>query len=177
LKERTAPDNFLLDETYHYFEIRTDGETVEVENEAGVGFINQPKYGEIWITKKDVSTGELIPNCGIRIKDENGETVVDGRTDENGVVKFRLRPGKYTYSEFDAPAGYILDESEYPFEITEDGQIIKAEMTNEKIPVPKDPGNPKTGDESNAVLWLALMGVSTVGLVLTMKRRKTKVSV
>jgi uncharacterized surface anchored protein len=40
LKERTAPDKFLLDENNYYFEILTDGETVTVENKAGVGFIN-----------------------------------------------------------------------------------------------------------------------------------------
>jgi LPXTG-motif cell wall-anchored protein len=172
LWERTSPDLFLLDENYYYFEILTDGEIIDVENQAGIGFVNQPAYGELWLTKKDVSDGKLIPNCGIRIKDENGNTVIEGRTDENGEVKFRLRAGKYTYSEFDCP-GYILDESEYPFEITEDGQIIKAEMTNEKIPEPEKPEQPpKTGDTSNMALWLALMGASAGALVLTVSRRK-----
>ncbi|MDR1892629.1 MAG: hypothetical protein LBQ48_06445 [Oscillospiraceae bacterium] len=172
LRERTAPDKFLLDENTYYFEILMDGEIVEVENQAGVGFINQPKYGELWLTKKDASDGKLIPDCGIRIKDEFGNTVVEGRTDENGEVKFRLRAGKYTYQEFDAPAGYLLDESEYPFEITEHGQIIKAVMTNEKIPTPDIP---KTGDDSNMALWIILMVVSAAsiaGVTVADKRRK-----
>ena len=169
LHERTSPAFFVRDDNYYYFEIRTDGEIVNVENEAGVGFLNQPAYGELWLTKTDVSNGELIPNCGIRIKDEFGNTVVEGRTDENGIVKFRLRAGKkYTYSEFDCP-GYILDETEYPFEITEDGEIIKAEMTNKPIPVPDVP---KTGDNSNMYLWVGLMSISAVGVLLTLKRGK-----
>lgn len=173
LRERTAPDKFLLDENTYYFEILTDGETIEVENQAGFGFINQPITGELWLTKKDVSDGKLIPGCGIRIKDENGSTVVEGRTDENGEVKFTLRAGKYTYSEFDCP-GYILDESEYPFEITEDGQIVKAEMTNEKIPEPEIPDNPKTGDNTNLGLWLGLAAVALGGLIAAIILKKKK---
>ena len=168
LHERTAPDNFLPDENYYYFEILTDGEIVEIENQAGVGFLNQAVYGELWLTKKDVSDGKLIPNCGICIRDENGNAVVEGRTDGNGLVKFRLRAGKYTYSEFDCP-GYILDESEFPFEITENGQIIKAEMTNEKIP---EPEVPQTGDKNNLFLWLAVAGTATGVFVIGRRQRR-----
>ena len=171
LHERSAPDLFLLDENYYFFEILMDGEIVDVENQAGTGFINQPKTGELWLTKTDVSTGKLIPNCGIRIKDEAGNIVVEGRTDENGVAKFRLRVGKYTYSEFDCP-GYILDESEYPFEIKENGEIIKAEMTNEKIP--ENPDIPKTGDNSNMGLWLGLAAVALGGLIAMLIIKKKK---
>ena len=171
LHERTSPGGFVKDEGFHFFRITTDGEIVDVENEAGVGFINKPITGELWLTKTDVSTGELIPNCGIRIRDKDGNIIIEGRTDENGLVKFKLRFGQYTYSEFDC-AGYELDTSEYPFEITGDGQIVKAEMTNKKISVPDIP---KTGDESNMLLWVILMGASLAGLAGTIiagKRRK-----
>ena len=36
------PENFIKDDRYYYFEIREDGQVVVIENEAGVGFINQP---------------------------------------------------------------------------------------------------------------------------------------
>jgi LPXTG-motif cell wall-anchored protein len=171
LHERTAPALFVKDESYHYFEIREDGETVTVENAAGGGFINKPITGELWLTKKDVSDGKLIPNCGIRIRDEYGNTVIEGRTDENGEVRFTLRAGKYTYSEFDCE-GYKIDTAEYPFEITEDGQIIKAVMTNEKLP---KPDIPKTGDNSNPTLYLAIMGVSAAALIgLTVGGKRSK---
>lgn len=42
LYEERSPENFIKDNRYYYFEIREDGETVVIENEAGVGFINQP---------------------------------------------------------------------------------------------------------------------------------------
>lgn len=162
LHEKSAPEGFLKDDAYHYFEIRTDGETVAVENEAGVGFINKPITGELELTKKDISDGKLLPDAGFRIKNEKGEIVAEGYTDENGIAKFTLRYGKYTYEEFDAPKGYLIDTTPHAFEITEDGKIIKAEMTNEKEPVPEVP---QTGDESNLGFWIGLGAIALGGLV------------
>ena len=162
LHEKSAPEGFLKDNAYHYFEIHTDGETVHVENEAGVGFTNKPITGELELTKKDISDGKLLPDAGFRIKNEKGEIVAEGYTDENGIAKFTLRYGKYTYEEFDAPEGYLIDTTPHEFEITEDGQIIKAEMTNEKETVPEVP---QTGDESNLGFWIGLGAIALGGLV------------
>lgn len=160
--EAEAPEGFVKDDNYHYFEISDDGDVINVENKAGVGFINKPIYGEIEITKRDVATGKLLPNAGFRIKDENGNIVAEGYTDKNGVAKFKLRYGKYTYEEFDAPDGYILDSKPYSFEIKEDGQIVKAEMTNEKQPTPE---TPQTGDESNMGFFIGLGAIAVGGLI------------
>ena len=73
-----------------------------------------------------------------------------------------MRYGKYTYEEFDAPEGYLIDTTPHAFEITEDGQIIKAEMTNEKEPVLEVP---QTGDESNLGFWIGLGAIALGGLV------------
>ena len=94
-------------------------------------------------------------------------------TDENGIAKFTLRYGKYTYSEFDPLDGYVANTDEYPFEITEDGQIVKASVTNEKIPVPDIP---QTGDNSNLGFWIGLGAIALGGLIATaviaIKRKK-----
>ena len=84
------------------------------------------------ITKKDVSTGELIPNCTFEILNENGTQIVTGVTDENGVAHFNLGYGKYFYHEIAAPEIYEIDDTPYPFEITEEGVTFKAEMTDKK---------------------------------------------
>ena len=162
LYEKTAPEGFVKDDTYHYFEIRNDGETVTVENEAGVGFINKPIVGELELTKTDISDGKVLANVGFRIRNEAGEIVAEGYTDENGVAKFTLRYGKYTYEEFAALDGYIPDTEKYPFEIKEDGEIVKAAMTNEKIPEV-----PQTGDESNIGFWIGLAAVALGGVIAT----------
>ena len=64
LHEKTSPEGFLKDDNYYYFEIREDGETVTVENEADVGFVNQPITGKLELTKKDISDGKLLPGVG-----------------------------------------------------------------------------------------------------------------
>lgn len=161
LHEKTAPYGFLRDEGYHLFQISTHGEVVTVENEAGVGFINQPGTGGLWLTKKDVSDGKLLPGVGFRIRNEDGEVVAEGYTDENGEAKFTLRVGKYTYQEFAALDGYELDDAEYPFEIKENGEIIKAVMTNEKTWIPQ------TGDESSLGIWVAIAAAAALGLIAT----------
>ena len=99
-------------------------------------------------------------------------------TDENGIATFTLRYGKYTYQEYNAPEGYKIDESEYAFEIKEDGQIIKATMTNEKIPEELIT-TPKTGDDSRPGLWIGLSalsgaGVAAFGILTAVKMRKRK---
>ena len=178
VKEKTAPEGFKLDENAYYFEISEDGKIVDVENEAGVGFINQPITGKLELTKTDVADGKPLPNAGFRIKDEDGNIVATGVTDENGIATFTLRYGKYTYQEYNAPEGYEIDESEYAFEIKEDGQIVKATMTNEKIPE-EVITTPKTGDDSRPGLWMALSalsgaGVAAFGILAFVKGKKKK---
>lgn len=84
------------------------------------------------ITKTDVSIGELIPDCTFEILDENKNKVVTGVTDENGIAHFNLKYGKYFYREISAPEIYEIDNTPYPFEITEEGVTVKAKMTNKK---------------------------------------------
>ena len=173
LHEKTAPSGFVKDEGYYYFKITDDGETVTVENKAGIGFANKPAKGELEITKRDVADGTLLPNAGFRIKDADGNIVVEGRTDENGIAKFTLRVGKYTYEEFDAPEGYLIDTTPHEFEITENGQIVKAEMTDKKEPVPD---NPKTGEDDHRLLTaLFIASAGTIAGTVTiacLRKRK-----
>lgn len=175
VKEKTAPEGFKLDEEAYYFEISEDGKIVDVENEAGVGFINQPITGKLELTKTDVADGKPLPNAGFRIKDEDGNIVATGVTDKEGKATFTLRYGKYTYQEYNAPEGYQIDESEYPFEIKEDGQIVKAAMTNEKKPT-ETITTPKTGDDSNMGLWIGILALSAAGVagfgILAGKKKK-----
>lgn len=161
---------YLLDDGYYYFEIREDGETVTVSNADNGLFINTPIIGSLVITKSDVSDGKLLPNVGFRIRNEQGEIVREGYTDENGVVRFDgLRYGKYTYQEFSAD-GYIVDDTEYPFEITENEQVISVTMTNTPIPVeiPKTGGVLLIGGSLAAVAGI----VSAAWITLASKSRK-----
>jgi uncharacterized surface anchored protein len=127
-REFDAPEGYIIDEEAYSFSIREHHQVVKAE------MTNQKIMGSLELTKKDVADGELIPNCGVEILDKDGNVVVQGKTDENGVIVFKdLEYGDYFYREYNAPEGYVIDETPYPFSISEDGQIVKAEMTNRKI--------------------------------------------
>ena len=168
LRELEAPAGYVLSD--EIFEVRITGNNVVIE----LGNLeNKPITGELELTKLDVSTGKPLPNAGFRIKDAEGNTVVEGYTDEHGIARFTLGYGEYTYEEFSAPEGYLLDTTPHAFAITEEEQIVKTEMTNERIPTLEIP---QTGDSSNLTLWLGLGGIALGGLaacgILYFKRKK-----
>lgn len=121
--------------------------------------------GKAELTKKDVSTSQVLANTGIRILTNDKQVVVEGRTDQEGKFTFdQLPAGKYAFQEFDAPKGYQIDETPIPFEIKEDGEIVKSEMTNAAIPeTPEQPNQPEVPHGK-----LPQMGevASTLGMIL-----------
>lgn len=168
LRELKAPAGYVLSD--EIFEVQITGSNVVIE----LGKLeNKPVTGKLELTKLDVSTGKPLPNAGFRIRDAEGNIVVEGYTDEYGIARFTLGYSEYTYEEFSAPEGYLLDTTPHAFSISEDGQIVKAEMTNEKIPTPEIP---QTGDSSNLTLWLGLGGIALGALaacgILYFKRKK-----
>lgn len=100
---------------------------VEVENELGEGVMI--------LTKTDSETGDPLANAKFKIFADDKETVIEkGETDSTGEVKFNLKTGKYYYQEYKSPDGYMLDSTFFEFEIKEDSDITKCEMTNTKMP-------------------------------------------
>ena len=157
VKKTKAPEGFYLDSNAYYFEITEHGKTVTVENEAGKGFINAAQVGSLKIIK--TSSDGKVEGFSFRLTgvggyeqafttDKNGEILVEG-----------LRIGDYTISEVSdsASQNYVLpaDKKATVFE----GAVTKVEMHNEL----RD--TPKTGDDSNPALWIALMGIAAVGAV------------
>ena len=155
VKETKAPEGFYLDENAYYFEIAEDGKTVTVENEAGKGFVNAPQIGSLKIIK--TSSDGKIEGFSFRVTGPNGYVGVF-TTDKNGeIIIDDLRIGEYVVSEVSdgASSAYVLpaDKTASVFE----GAVTKVEMHNEL----RD--TPKTGDDSNPALWLALLGISAAG--------------
>lgn len=165
--ELSAPEGYLFDNTPIPVSITEDAQIVEIEA------VNTWAAGKLIITKSDVSTGQLLPGVGFRIRNEQGEIIREGYTDENGVVEFdQLPKGKYTYQEFAAADGYVLDETEYSFEITDDLTEIRVSMTNEQIPVeiPQTGGN--TAAWATAAAATAL--ISAAWITIARKRKKAR---
>lgn len=123
--EIEAPKGYSLNSEPQTVKIATD--TADFGSEVSVK--NTPWTAPFIITKKNLG-GELLPNCEFEILDENKRQITTGITDENGVATFSLGYGKYFYHEIAAPEEYIIDDTLYPFEITEEGVSVYAKMTN-----------------------------------------------
>ena len=165
--EKTAPEGFLKDDGYYYFEIREDGKIVTVENEAGVGFINKARTGSIRIEKTSedgvlqgftfkVEGKDICGNAFSKeyVTDEKGQILIEG-----------LRIGEYTVSEVsnEASAKYVLPD-DVILTVLEDKTTV-AKFYNELQP--EIPDIPKTGDETNMPLWAAIAIASLVGIGAT----------
>ena len=74
VQEYTTDEHYVLDYTKYEFEFyytdeNTSVQTIEINNDKPI--VDKPITGGLEITKKDVSTGELLPNAGFRVKDED----------------------------------------------------------------------------------------------------------
>lgn len=151
------------------------GESLSDEEEMTTLFEvkNHLKKGTAELTKKDISTGKLLPDTGIRILDSEKNIIAEGRTDSKGIFTFKQLPkGIYYFQEFDAPTGYQLDETPMKFEIKEDGEVVKCEMTNTMIGVKPIP---QTGDTTNTAILILGMAVSLSALgALFFRHKKSK---
>lgn len=169
VKETKAPEGFVLDEGVYSVFITEDEKTYDVENKAGVGFINQAMKGNLKI-KKTSSDGK-VEGFTFRITGVNGYDSTF-TTDKNGEIFVDgLRIGEYTVSEVsdNVSAGYILPADK---KITvQADSTVEIEMHNEL----RD--TPKTGDDSRTGLWMVLAGLSAAGIAATViasKRKKKK---
>lgn len=87
------------------------------------------------ITKRDIATGNILPNAGFTVYGSDQTTVItSGITDNNGVCKFTLDKGVYYYQETLAPVGYKLNSEKFKFEITDADKNVKCSMSDEAIP-------------------------------------------
>lgn len=158
--------------------ITEDDENIDIEDELIVLFEvkNHLIKGTAELTKKDATTGELLPNAGIRILDENHKVVYEGKTNESGIIQVsKLPAGEYYFQEFLAPDGYQLDTELIAFEITKDGEVVKKEMTNAQNPKEKS-SLPQTGEKNQkAVILLGgLCVIASVGYVVYRKLKEKK---
>ena len=156
VKETKAPDGFVLDTDVYEVVIDTDGKTYDVENKAGVGFINEVMRGNLKIVK--TSSDGKVKGFAFRITGANGYEIIL-ETDENGEIFIEgLRIGDYTVSEMNNSASsmYVLPDDKTA--TVKSGATTIVEMHN----VVRE--TPNTGEPDNLSLVLTLMGLSTLGI-------------
>ena len=130
-RETIAPDGYILNEEECMFSIDETGKVT-----GKTTLTNKPN--EVVLTKTDLVTGEAVPDAVIEITKDG--TPISGSpftTDKEGKITLpKLPAGTYTFKETVAPDGYILNEEESSFTVTENGEITgKTSLTNKPTEV------------------------------------------
>ena len=141
---------------------------------------NKKIKGQIKIFKYDGTNNDPIQGAEFGIFNEKGDLIEKITSDTDGyAVSSLIEYGKYKIIELSSADGYLLDQTPYELEITENNKIYELSFKNDRIPeesaTSDTSGAPKTGDFSNLGAWLILIGVSLGGLVLILilKTRKS----
>lgn len=127
--EVVAKEGYVLDSTPIVVEIVSNDVCVPVS------MANKQIIGIVDFSKTDVTTGDVIPGAHIKIEgiDESNSNINFEFVSEAEGNRFTLPYGKYQITETIAPEGYVLTEEVGTFEILENGEIVEAELKNERI--------------------------------------------
>ena len=154
VREIQAPDKYYMtDEVYRFFYEYKDDSTYTYT--FSHDFKNEEVRGEVHVSKIDqdsqgfISQGDATlvgakyglyatediehPNKKDGIVHKKGELVAQGTISSEGTVDFKnLYLGNYFVKEIEPAEGYLLDETEYPVEVSYEGQevqIVHREVT------------------------------------------------
>lgn len=131
--EKDAPKYYRINPDKMPFEVKENGKIIKAVMK------DERKEGNLIFTKTDITGKKKLEGALIEIFfTEKNMKVFKGETNQNGEVKIEgMKAGKYCIYERKAPEGYELSKKPVCFEILEDGETVKASMTNNgKIIVP-----------------------------------------
>lgn len=106
------------------------------------------------------------------------DTAIDTfETDEAGRFSFENVPyGDWIIRELKAPDGYILSDENYTVTVKENGETVKLNIKNSKVPEPPSaPESPKTGDTANLLIPLITFFTALSAIIYLSKKLKRKV--
>ena len=97
-------------------------------------------------------------------------------TDEAGRFLFENVPcGEWIIRELKAPDGYILSEENYTVTVKENGETVKLNIKNSKVPEPPSaPESPKTGDTANLLIPLITLFTAFGAIIYLSKKLKKR---
>lgn len=130
IKEKAAPEGFVLNTAAYDVELAYAGQTIEVVYES-VTVPNKPQTGTITITKRDAETGAephgeaTLDGAVFEILDTEGNVLHTLTAVNDTVLSPELPLGSYVVREKTPPAGYTLNETEFPVVIEYAGQTVE----------------------------------------------------
>lgn len=137
LKEISTSNNNVLDTKEYTIELKYKDQYTPIVSKT-FSLKNYLAKGTLEFSKTDVSTGKGIADVKFQIFTDKDELVFEGITDNDGKIKINdLFVGKFYIVETEAATGYKISDEKVYFEIKDNGEVVKASMTNEKIEMPK----------------------------------------
>ena len=181
IKELTVGKSYTMTETKPadgY--VTAESITFTVENTAEIQKQEmKDDVTKVLISKQDIA-GKELPGAKLTILDEDGKVVESWTSTEEAHYIEMLPIGKYTLREETAPEGYLVAK-DVEFEVKNTAEVQKVVMVDEEKPKESTPEGgkpskdaPKTGDNTNLLLWLIVLGMSLSGVVVLGRKIKKK---
>lgn len=181
IKELTVGKSYTMTETKPadgY--VTAESITFTVENTAEIQKQEmKDDVTKVLISKQDIA-GKELPGAKLTILDEDGKVVESWTSTEEAHYIEMLPIGKYTLREETAPEGYLVAK-DVEFEVKDTAEMQKVVMVDEEKPKESTPEGgkpskdaPKTGDNTNLLLWLLVLGMSLSGVVVLGRKIKKK---
>lgn len=181
IKELTVGKSYTMTETKPadgY--VTAESITFTVENTAEIQKQEmKDDVTKVLISKQDIA-GKELPGAKLTILDEGGKVVESWTSTEEAHYIEMLPIGKYTLREETAPEGYLVAK-DVEFEVKDTAEVQKVVMVDEEKPKESTPEGgkpskdaPKTGDNTNLLLWLIVLGMSFSGVVVLGRKIKKK---
>ena len=127
-QEISAPSGYVVDKTKYQITISATALNTTAKR------TNTPAKASVEIVKVDGDNKTPLQGAGFRLYDASNKQVAEGYTDASGKLTFSgLRLGSYTYKEFKAPDGYVLNDTAYSAVLNKNGQVLK--VTRENTPI------------------------------------------
>ena len=127
-QEYEAPTNYIYDTGLVKFEIRANNDIVKAN------ITNEKAKSNIKIIKVDGDNNKALQGAKFQIFKSDKTTVVTKvTTDSKGeIVVNDLEVGTYYIQEYEAPRGYVLDQTLYPLNLNENGKTFELKVLNNK---------------------------------------------
>ena len=181
IKELTVGKSYTMTETKPadgY--VTAESITFTVENTAEIQKQEmKDDVTKVLISKQDI-VGKELSGAKLTILDEEGNVIESWTSTEEAHYIEMLPIGTYTLREETAPEGYLIAK-DVVFEVKDTAEVQKVVMVDEEKPKESTPEGgkpskdaPKTGDNSNLLLWLIVLGMSLSGVVVLGRKIKKK---
>ena len=136
LREIESSNNHVIDKNEYVVELKYKDQYTAVITKS-FDFKNKLSKGKLEFTKYDELKLNTLPNTKIELYlcDEEEVLIGEYTTDDNGQVIIDNLPSSHSYFilEREAPVSYILNEEKIYFELNDNNEVVKTEMTNTKI--------------------------------------------